>query len=179
MEMAKNKKLVLAFFENKEAADKAAKELKAWDDAVAGIKFDSIGVLVKDDKGKVKTQVDGHRHTGLGIALGALAGVLTGGLSLIGGALIGGVLGHFVQNGLGMSKEDLKRIGGELDGGKAAVAVLVPEGEETAVMAWVKELGGVPEAHEVTDEGAEAAAAAIQADEASIPNEPDAKAPVA
>jgi hypothetical protein len=42
----------------------------------------------------------------------------------VGGALAGGVLGSFFHKGLGLSKDDLDRIGGELDDGKAAVVIL-------------------------------------------------------
>lgn len=160
--MAKNKQLVLAFFDNQAAAESAMNELKQWDKQVQGIKFDNIGMLVKDDKGKIKTHVEGPRRTGVGIVLGALAAVLTGGISLIAGAVLGGVLGHFVHKGMGMSKDDLARISGELDGGKAAVAVLVDESEVKAVTSWVTTLGGKPETHAVSEEAVEQAAAQIE-----------------
>jgi len=160
--MANNKQLVLAFFDNQAAAESAMNELKQWDQSVQGIKFNNIGMLVKDDKGKIKTHVEGPRRTGVGIVLGALAAVLTGGVSLIAGAVLGGVLGHFVHKGMGMSKEDLARISGELDGGKAAVAVLVDENEVKAVTAWVTTLGGKPETHAVSEEEVEQAAAAVE-----------------
>lgn len=160
--MAK-KQLVLAFFDNEAAADSAVTALKSWDKASKDIKLGSIGILVKDDKGKIKTQKLGSRHTGAGIVLGAVAGVLTGGLSLLGGAIIGGVLGTFFHKGLGMSKDDLARIDKQLDGGKAAVGVLASDDEVAAVSAKLTELGGKPETHEVTDEGMAQAAEAAQA----------------
>lgn len=167
--MSKYQQLVLAFFENQAAAESAVKQLEEWDKSVAGVKFDNIGILVKDDKGKVKAQMQGPRHTGVGIALGALAGVLTGGISLIAGALLGGVFGHFVHKGLGLSKEDLTRISGELDGGKAAVGVLVDETQVKAVTAWITDLGGKTETHAVTDEGMEQASVAMQAESDAQP----------
>lgn len=162
--MSNSQQLVLAFFENQAAAESAVKQLEEWDKSVAGVKFDNIGILVKDDKGKVKAQMQGPRRTGVGIALGAIAGVLTGGISLIAGALIGGVLGHFVHKGLGLSKEDLARISGELDGGKAAVGVLVDETQVKAVTSWITDLGGKTETHAVSDEGIEQAASALQSE---------------
>ncbi|MCC7165902.1 MAG: hypothetical protein IT331_25615 [Anaerolineae bacterium] len=161
--MGKNKQLVLAFFATESAADNAVNELKNWDKASKEIKLGSIGILVKDDKGKIKTQKLGARHTGAGVVLGAVAGVLTGGLSLLGGAVIGGVLGTLMHKGLGMSKEDLARISGELDGGKAAVGVLADDSEAAAVSAKLAELGGKPETHEVTEEAVQQAAAAVDA----------------
>jgi uncharacterized membrane protein len=158
--MAK-KQLVLAFFANEDAADGAVKEIKAWDKASKDVKLGSIGVLVKDDKGKVKTQKLGARHTTTGAAAGVLAAVLSGGVSLVGGVVLGSLIGAFIHKGLGMSKEDLARIGGELDGGKAAVAVLAAADESAAVSAKLAELGGAVETHEVSEEALEQAQAAV------------------
>jgi len=160
--MAK-KQLVLAFYANEAAADGAVEEIKKWDKASKEIKLGSIGVLVKDEKGKVKTHKLGARHTTTGAAAGVLAAVLSGGVSLVGGVVLGSLVGAFIHKGLGMSKEDLARIGGELDGGKAAVAVLAAADESAAVSAKLGELGGTVETHEVTDEALEQAVAASEA----------------
>jgi hypothetical protein len=160
--MAKNQ-LVLAFFANEDAADAAVKAIKEWDKASKEIKLGSIGVLVKDEKGKIKTDKVGARHTATGAAAGVLAAVLSGGVSLVGGVVLGSLVGAFIHKGLGLSKEDLARIGGELDGGKGAVAVLAPADDASAVSAKLAELGGTPETHEVTDEALEQAVAATEA----------------
>jgi uncharacterized membrane protein len=152
--MAK-KQLVLAFFKNEAAADEAANNLKHWDKASKEVKLGAIAVLVKDDKGKIKTQKLGQRKTGAGAVLGALAAVLTGGISLLWGAVGGGILGAFFHKGLGLSKDDLTRIDSELDGGKAAVGILAKPDEAAGVSAKLAELGGVPESHEVSDEALE------------------------
>jgi hypothetical protein len=159
--MAKNQ-LVLAFYPSEDAADQAVKSIKEWDKASKEIKLGSIGVLVKDDKGKIKTQKVGARHTTTGAAAGVLAAVLSGGVTLVGGVVLGSLVGAFIHKGLGMSKEDLARIGGELDGGKAAVAVLAAADEASAVSAKLAELGGTTETHEVTDEALEQAVAATE-----------------
>jgi len=162
--MAK-KQLVLALFENEAAADAAVKTIKSWDKASKDIKLGSIGVLVKDDKGKVKTDKVGARHTGTGVAGGVLAAVLSGGVSLLAGVVVGGITGGFFHKGLGLPKEDVARIGSELDGGKAAVCILVEKGEAEAVSAKLAELGGKPETHEVTEEAIQEAAKATEAPE--------------
>ena len=161
--MAK-KQLVLAFFENEAAADEAVKTVKGWDKASKDVKLGSIGVLVKDDKGKVKTHKVGARHTATGVAGGLLAVALTGGGSLLAGAVIGGVVGGFFHKGLGLPKEDLTRISGELDGGKAAVCILAANDEAAAVSAKLTELGGKAETHEVAEEVIEEAAKATGAE---------------
>ena len=112
------KQLVLAFFDNEAAADAAVEALKQWDKATKEIKLGAIGVLVKDDKGKIKTHKLGKRKTGTGAVLFGLAAILTGGASLLAGVVFGGIVGSFFRKGLGMSKDDLARIDGELDGGR-------------------------------------------------------------
>ena len=67
--MAKNKQLVLAFFKDEASADKAVSDLKAWDKATKSVKLGSIGVMVKDDKGKVKTHKLGSRAYGKGAGI--------------------------------------------------------------------------------------------------------------
>jgi uncharacterized membrane protein len=149
--MAK-KQLIMAFFPDEAAADNAVNNIKMWDKATKEIKLGAIGVLVKDDKGKIKSHKLGQKKTGTFAVLGALAGFLSGGVTVLGGAVVGGILGAFFHKGLGLSKEDLARIGGELDGGKAAVGVLVQPDEAAGVSAKLAELGGKLETHEVSDE---------------------------
>ena len=80
--------LVLAFFENEAAADQAVNAVKQWDKASKEVKLGAIGVLVKDDKGKIKTQKLGARKTATGAVLFGLAGLLSGGLTVLGGAVL-------------------------------------------------------------------------------------------
>jgi len=163
--MAKQQ-LVLAFFENEAAADEAVNQIKGWDKASKEVKLGAIGVLVKDDKGKIKTQKLGSRKTATGAVLFGLAGLLSGGLTVLGGAVFGGIVGALFHKGLGMSKDDLARIDGDLNDGKAAVAVLANADEATAVTAKLAELGGKPESHAVSEEVVqEATTAAAEAPE--------------
>jgi uncharacterized membrane protein len=155
--------LVLAFFENEAAADAAVNQVKSWDKASKEIKLGAIGILAKDDKGKIKTQKLGARKTKTGAILFGLAGLLSGGMTVVGGAIFGGLLGSLFHKGLGMSKEDLARVDSSLTGGKAAVAILANPDEAAAVAAKLAELGGVPETHEVSDEVVQEAAAAAEA----------------
>ena len=157
-----NKQLVIAFFENEDAAEEAVNEIKQWDKASKEIKLGAIGLLVKDDKGEIKTHKLGKRKTGTGAVVGALAGVLSGGLTVVGGVLLGGIIGAFFHKGLGLSKDDLARFDDELDGGKAAVAILAESDEADDVSAKLAELGGEPETHEVTDEALDQAETAAE-----------------
>jgi uncharacterized membrane protein len=154
--------LVIAFFENEEAADEAVNEIKQWDKNREDLKFGTMGVLVKNDKGKIKTHKLGKRRTGAGAVLGALAGVLSGGLTIVGGVVVGGILGAFFHKGLGLSKADLARFNDDLDGGKAAVCVLAEPNEAASAFNKLVDLGGVAESYEVTAEAQEQAEAAVE-----------------
>ena len=124
--------LVLAFFTNEDEADYAVNEIKGWDKASKEVKLGAIGVLVKDDKGKIKTHKLGARKGKTGAILFGLAGLLSGGMTVLGGAVLGGILGSLFHKGLGLSEEDLARIDGDLSGGKAAVAILANPDEAEA-----------------------------------------------
>jgi hypothetical protein len=178
--MAKQQ-LVLAFFENEAAADGAVDGMKQWDKASKEIKLGAIGILVKDDKGKIKTQKLGARKTGTGAVLFGLAGLLSGGMTVLGGAIFGGIAGSLFHKGLGMSKDDLARIDGDLNGGKAAVAILANADEAAAVSAKLAELGGKPESHAVSEEvvqEAQTVAAEAPEEVAEAPAEAPVAAPV-
>jgi uncharacterized membrane protein len=176
--MAKSQ-LVLAFFENEAGADEAVNSLKKWGKANKEIKNGAVSVLVKDEQGNIKTHKLGRRKTKTGALVGALAGVLSGGVTIIGGAIVGGILGSFFHKGLGLSREDLARIEGELSSGKAAVVVLAKPKEVEEITAKLAKLGGHPEAHKVSDDALkEAVAAANASPEQTVPEEP-AGAPVA
>lgn len=181
--MAKNKHLVLAFFKDEVSADKAVNDLKAWDKATKSVKLGSIGVMVKDAKGNVKTHKLGSRAygkgAGIGVILGLIAAVPTGGLSLLAGgawgAVGGAIVGTFFHSGLGISKDDMKRISKQLDGGKAAVGVLCEEAEVQEVSDKLTAAGGKVETHEVTPEALEQATAVADAAPKAVTTEPAAK----
>ena len=174
--MAKQQ-LVLAFFQNEAAADAAVEAVKQWDKASKEIKLGALGILVKDDKGKIKTHKLGKRKTGTGAVIFGLAAVLTGGASLLAGAVFGGIVGSFFRKGLGISKDDLARIDGELNGGKAAVCILAAPDEAAAVSAKLAEFGGEPESHELSEEVVQEAETAAAAMPEEAPAEEVAEAP--
>jgi uncharacterized membrane protein len=156
-------KLVLAFFDTEDAADQAANALRNWEKATEYMKVDAIGVLVKDDDGEVKEHKlgrrAGKRGMGVGVALGLVAAIPTGGLSspavFLGGAGGGAAIGQFFHKGLKMTDEDAARIGRELDAGHAAVGVLAWDFETEAVSEKLTDLGGTPQTHEVAEVTAE------------------------
>jgi hypothetical protein len=82
-----------AYFDSAAQAEQAAQALMRWDKAQEDIKLGAIGVLTKDAQGEVETKNLSARNTGkgakVGLGLGALAAVLSGGLTLVPTALAG------------------------------------------------------------------------------------------
>jgi hypothetical protein len=157
------KQLVLALFADEVAADHAVNEIKGWDKASAEVKLGAIGILAKDDKGKIKTHKVGSRKTKGGAVLFGLVGILSGGISVLGGVIGGAILGSLFKKGLKISQEEQARLNSELDAGKAAVGLMVEDAEAEQVRAKLIELGGAPETYVVSDEAVQEAVVAAEA----------------
>ena len=173
--MAKHQtQLVLAQFDDAAAAQQAVERVKNWDEADDGVKAGAIGVIAKDANGQISDTLAGGRAGGkgakVGVILGLIAAIPTGGLSLLGGIVGGGVggsvLGHFVHRNYSLTEADIARIHSALDAGKAFVGVLVPAEQAGAFEDQLKRFGGQPETHGVSEEAAMAVApdANIQAE---------------
>ena len=168
--MAENQ-VVLGVFPDETAADAAVASLKAWDKASDEVKLTSIGVLVLDEKGALKTNKMGTRSKAKGAGIGLVLAIVAP-PTLLAGVVGGAILGAFHHKGLGMKTEDKARIGAELTGGKAAVGVLAKGDEADLIAGKLAELGADVEAIDVTDEALEAVAEAA-------PEVPAAEAPAA
>jgi uncharacterized membrane protein len=141
---------VLAYFDSAAQADEAAQELMRWDKDDDLIGLDTIGILTKDAEGKLETKNLSARNTGkgalVGLGLGALAAVVSGGLTLlpaaIGGAAGGGLVGSRSKRGLGLSDDDLQQLSAALEEGGAAVLVLCDPHEVAVTTALLTAAGG-------------------------------------
>jgi uncharacterized membrane protein len=149
-----DRQLVLAVFPDELGADNAAVALK--DSGIAD--GDAIGILALDSHGKLKQDKVGARSTGKGAAVGGVLFLL--GPAVLGVGVLGGAAaGALHHKNLGLSDADKARLTVELNEGKAAVGVLAHYDTATAVSARLTQLGGTSEAHPLTDEALEAAAA--------------------
>jgi uncharacterized membrane protein len=156
--MADKPQLVIAYFESEEVADGAARRLVTWARADPLARLAAAGVFVKDEHEQVETHKLGPREArrgaAVGLVLGGLAALVSGGVTLLQGVIVGGAgggaLGSLFHKGLGTTGDDVERIGSRLDGGRAAVGVLVPERQAPAVAEKLQELGGELESPEVT-----------------------------
>ena len=100
----------------------------------------------------------GARSTGKGAAVGGVL-LLLGPAALGVGVLGGTAAGALHHKSLGLTDADKARLTVELNEGKAAVGVLAHDDTAPAISDRLSQLGGTPEAHQLTDEAVEAAAA--------------------
>ncbi len=159
-----NEQVVVAFFASADAADAGAKALMGWDKANDDIKLGTLGRLTQSDKGKLESKRYGNSRAGrgalIGGALGLLAAGVTGGLSLLGGAVaggaVGGVGGKATKGSFGLTDASIEKIKGRLDAGHAALVVLCDDYEVKPTMAELESAGGEAEAFGVSSKVLEA-----------------------
>jgi uncharacterized membrane protein len=179
---------VTAYFDSAAQAEQAAQDLMRWDQADDELKLGAIGILTRDAQGKLQTKNLSSRNTGkgakVGMGLGALAAVLSGGLTLlptaVAGAAGGGLVGALSKKGLGLSDDDLQELSAQLGGGRAALLVLCDDPQVEATAAQLVASGGTvrrPAAAvsaEALQEAVQAAGAAPEAPAAPAPPPTDA-----
>lgn len=161
-----DKQVVLAVFEDEATADTAVKQVTSWDKASDDVKLGAVGVLVMDEKGKIKTHKMGARSTGKGAGIGLILVMLTP-VGLVTGAVGGALLGRLHRKGLGLSESDRDRITAELEEGHAVVGVLAPAEQGAMVKDKLTELGGKAETYDAEQTALEEAAKEVPAEATS------------
>jgi uncharacterized membrane protein len=146
-----DKKLVLAIFGDESLADSAAASLREWDKADKNIKMSAIGIMALDKDGHIKMEKMGRRSTLKGAGIGAVLALITP-VGLVAGVAGGSLVGALHRKGLGLDREYREMVESELMDGKAAVGVLIEPEHAAEVMARMKDLGGTPEAHSLSEE---------------------------
>ena len=166
------KQVVVAIFPDEGTADTAAQSLKEWDKLDDDVKLNAIGVLVLDDKGKIKTQKIGRRSWGKGAGIGVVLAALTP-PTLLAGALAGGVIGGLHHKGLGIDSAERDEITDALANGRAAVGALVVDSQAPLVSDKLGELGGELHVLSPSDEAiAEVDAVAVEVETAEAAEPP-------
>ena len=163
----KNKHVIIAYLVDTDAAEEAAHKIKDWDKAHDDIKLGGIGILTVKD-GKIKTRKVGARATGKGakwgLALGAATGILTGGVTLIGGAIAGvaggAAVGSLFHRNLGLSDSDWETLSARLQDGGAALVIMGDEDEVEPTQGELARLGAKVVDYQIPEE------TMIQVDEA-------------
>jgi uncharacterized membrane protein len=167
--MAKTNHVVIAYFAGKDQAATAADELMDWDQADDAIKLGGIGVLTWKNS-KIQThklsRVKAGRGAKWGLALGAVAGILSGGVTLVGGAAAGAAVGavgaKLFHQSLGLSDADQARLEQRLGIGQAALVVMATEADVEPTKRELAALGGEVEDYAVPAETMEQVEAATQ-----------------
>ena len=158
-----NDKLVIAYYVNAAAAREAAEDLKAWDKDNDDVKLGAIGVITIDEHtGEVEVEEVGQRNTKKGAlwgtAIGAGLGILTAGIALIPGMIIGAALGAGVgaldHKNLGLSDDDVHNLAAHLKNGGAALGVMCDDFEVAATKAKMLAEGGRIDTYDIEKEAA-------------------------
>ncbi len=158
-----NDRLVVAYYANAAAAEAAAEDLKSWDKANDDIKLGAIGIItLNPENGEIEVNEIGQRSTKKGAlwgtAIGAGLGILTAGLALIPGMIIGAAAGAGVgaldHKSLGMTDEDVHNLAEHLKHGGAALGVMCDDFEMAATKAKMLAEGGRVEAYDIEKEAA-------------------------
>jgi uncharacterized membrane protein/predicted flap endonuclease-1-like 5' DNA nuclease len=167
-----NDKLVVAYYQNIPTAGGAAQELMEWDEADDDIKLGAIAVMSYDPlNDALKADEVGQRNTRKGAlwgtAIGATLGILTGGIALIPGLIIGAGTGAAIG---AVDHKDVVITDGEaaemlerLRHGAGAVAVMADDFEVEPVKIFLARLGGDVDDFTLPAETAEAVTAAAAA----------------
>ena len=100
-----DKTVVLAIFEDEAKADAAVASIKAWDKTEDRVKLGTMGVLVLDDTGEVKTHKMGKRSIGKGAGIGLVLAMFTP-VGVTAGVIGGGLLGALHKKGLAINEKD-------------------------------------------------------------------------
>ena len=156
----KNRNLIIAYFPSKDKAETAADDLKKWDKDNKDIKLGGIGIITEDEDGNLKTRKVGMHAAGTGakwdIILGAAAGILSGGITIIGGAIAGlaggAVAGALFHKKIGMEDADKERLLKYLKDGGAALAVMADDDEVEPTKSELSSLGGEVESYVVPED---------------------------
>jgi hypothetical protein len=169
--MAKEKDdhVIIALVKDEDTAKAAEKSLKSWDKSDKDVKIGDVGYIYKDKKGKVKTHMghDEGKGAETGAAIGIVAGVLSGGLTVVAGAVgagaAGGVTGAFFKQSTNLTKDEIQKIGGSLDGGQVALVVTCDEDDVKAASAELTSIGATVKDYAVKGGALTDAAPAVDA----------------
>lgn len=145
----KDNYLLLARFPTSEEAHEAGEHLKEWDKDFKEVELGAMSIITMNDKGELVEDKVGARKTGKGAKWGMLAGaalgILSGGVTLIGGALVGlaaGALGGTMfHKSIGMSDDDQALLEEHLKEGGAALAVMMDLDEMEGTIHELNKLG--------------------------------------
>jgi uncharacterized membrane protein len=143
----KNNLVVVAIFDDQDAADSAIDDLKSWNNQSKAMKLGAIGTLNLEE-GEIVSRIPRQIGKGaaIGVIAGTIAGILSGSIGILigaaGGALAGGAVGSMFKKATNLRPEDMIRLKEELTDGKVAVMATVDEHEKENTSGKLKRYGG-------------------------------------
>lgn len=181
--MAKQKDdhVIIALVKDEAAAKAAEKALKKWDKDDKDLKLGNIGwIYMKGDKVKTHMGHDEGKGAEAGAAVGIIAGVLSGGVTVVAGAVgagaIGGIGGSFFKKSTELTKDEIQTIGKSLTDGQVAMVVTCKEDDVKAASDELTTLGATVKQYAVKGGALTDAAAAMDAAGVTPENAADAPA---
>ncbi len=145
-----------------------------WDKANPDVKLGAVAILTLDPKtGELKADEVGQRKAKggalWGTALGAVAGLMTGGLALVPAVLVGAgggsAIGAMLHKKVGMSDEDREKMAANLRSGGAVLVAMADDFEVAATEAEMVRLGGMVTTYMMPEETKVAIAESVEAQE--------------
>jgi len=141
---------LIALFPSQEQADEAAKRLVDWSQTQPKGTLEALAVINRDPQGELETHQYGpnksRKGLKVGAGVGALAAILSGGLSLIptaiAGAAMGGLGGALSKTNLNLTDVQLEELWSELESGQAALVLLCDQARQEQVSEQVVAAGG-------------------------------------
>lgn len=164
MKQRTERSLVLAVFDDELVVDTAARAMRRrLSTAAPSGSSISLGVLVKRPDGSIPAGKLGPRATDSGPGVGAMLGVIAravgGEGTLPKAADRRGIAEEFFHEGSGLTRDDVIRLGAELDSGRPVMGVLAGTADEGSwAIVELTELGGKTETHLVSEEALRLAA---------------------
>ncbi len=127
--------VVVAEFSTDDAAKAALKQLTSFGKDIG---LHDAAIVRRDGK-KVHVKETKDMGGGTGALIGGILGVFTGGISILAGAVIGGIAAKEVDRG--MSNKELQAVGAALPDGSDAVLAVVDQASSDKVTGMLKKAG--------------------------------------
>jgi uncharacterized membrane protein len=137
--------IAIYIFDDEKTAKSMLKSVKEMEKRNK-LRIADVAVITKDEKGKVKVKETGDVSTKGGAARGGIIGVVAGTIlgGPIGGLVAGAVLGALTAKAVdfGISDDQIKLVGEEMDKGKTALFLELADGNIGLISASVRQMGG-------------------------------------
>lgn len=132
--------LIYASYNGEDTADNVFQTIREGQGAT-GERIEAYAVVSKDMKGHVRVRDQRRRDAGVGVAVGAMIGLVGGPAGVAVGATAGGAVGYLTGDAVGIPREKVQAMKDELTPGSSALIVVLED-------RWVQDVErGLQQAH--------------------------------